>query len=100
MTDTDLRAELTENLDEAEWEWLIPHAQRDALILVAVGLDILDVGVAIAGDNVSQVETWIDEALITKPSVTQIGEWNTQGTKRFKTLIVQPYVIIQEKTVA
>lgn len=100
MSDTDLRAELTENLDEAEWEWLIPHAQRDALILVAVGLDILDVGVAIAGDNVSQVETWIDEALITKPSVTQIGEWNTQGAKRFKTLIVQPYVIVQEKTVA
>lgn len=100
MTNTDLRAELTENLDEAEWEWLIPHAQRDAVILVAVELDLLDVGVAIAGDNVSQVQTWIDEALITKPSVAQIGEWNTQSVKRFKTLIVQPYVLVQEKVAA
>jgi len=28
---SDLRAELTEILDEAEWEWLIPHVQRDAV---------------------------------------------------------------------
>lgn len=100
MTDTDLKVELTENLDEAEWEWLIPHAQRDAIILVAVELDLVDVGVAIANDNLSEVQTWIDEALITKPSVGQIGEWNTQSAKRFKTLIVQPYVLVQEKAAA
>ncbi|NMG08449.1 DUF2288 domain-containing protein [Brasilonema sp. UFV-L1] len=97
MSNTNIRAELTENLDEAEWEWLIPHAQRDAVIVVAVELDLLDVGVAIASDNILEVQTWIDEALITKPSVTQIGEWNTQRAKRFDTLIVQPYVLVQEK---
>ncbi|WP_017315774.1 DUF2288 domain-containing protein [Mastigocladopsis repens] len=100
MTNTDLRAELIENLDEAEWEWLIPHVQRDAVIVVAVELDLLDVGVAIASDNVSKVQIWIDEALLTKPSTTQVGEWNTQRTKRFNTLIVQPYVLVQEKAVA
>ncbi|BDI17398.1 hypothetical protein ANSO36C_32000 [Nostoc cf. commune SO-36] len=36
---SDLRAELTEILDEAEWEWLIPHVQRDAVILVALELE-------------------------------------------------------------
>ena len=92
-----LKAELTENLDEAEWEWLIPHVQRDSVIVVVAELDLLDVGVAIASDNVSQVQTWIDEALIAKPSVTQVGEWNGDRTKRFSTLIVQPYVLVQEK---
>lgn len=53
---SDLRTELTENLDEAEWEWLIPHATRDAVILVTDKLELLDVGVAIAGDQVSQVQ--------------------------------------------
>ncbi len=97
---SDLRAELTENLDEAEWEWLIPHVQRDAVIVVAVDLDLLDVGVAIASDNVSEVQTWINGALISKPSVTQMGEWNSDRTKRFQTLIVQPYVLVQEKIAA
>jgi hypothetical protein len=95
----DLRAELTQNLDEAEWEWLIPHVQRDAVIVVANGLDLLDVGVAIAGDNLGDVQNWIDEALLAKPSTAQLGEWNSDRTKRFNTLIVQPYVLIQEQAV-
>jgi hypothetical protein len=92
----DLRAELTESLDEAEWEWLIPHAQRDAIIVVAVELDLLDVGVAIASDNISSVQRWISEELVVKPSTAQLGEWNSDRQKRFNTLIVQPYVLVQE----
>jgi hypothetical protein len=97
---SDLRTELTENLDEAEWEWLIPHSERDAVILVTGELNLLDVGVAIAGDQVSQVQQWIDDKLITKPSVAQIGEWNDYPQKRFSTLIVQPFVLVQEKVAA
>jgi hypothetical protein len=93
---SDLRAELTEGLDEAEWEWLIPHVQRDAVILVAPELNLLDVGEAIANDNTQSVQQWIDEQLITKPSVDQVGEWNGDRQKRFNTLIIQPYVLVQE----
>ncbi len=100
---SDLRAELTEILDEAEWDWLIPHVQRDAVIVVAPDLDLLDVGVAIAGDNIALVQQWIDQQLIAKPSEVQIGEWNTnalggleQSHNRFHTLILQPYVLVQE----
>lgn len=96
----DLRAELTENLDEAEWEWLIPHVQRDAVIVVALELDLLDVGVAIASDNIPSVQQWIDEQLLSKPTVDQVGEWNGDRTKRFSTLIVQPYVLVQELVAA
>ncbi|GAA6618491.1 DUF2288 domain-containing protein [Scytonema sp. NUACC26] len=100
MTERDLRAELLENLDEAEWSWLIPHVQRDAVIVVTEGLDLIDVGVAIASDRVSEVQVWIDEALIAKPSIAQVGEWNMQQEKRFNTLIVQPFVLVQEKIAA
>ncbi|MBF2007163.1 DUF2288 domain-containing protein [Chlorogloeopsis fritschii PCC 9212] len=100
MTNQDLRAELTENLDEAEWEWLVPHMLRDAVIVVNPELDLLDVGVAIASDNVSEVQIWIDEALIAKPSTTQMTEWNSDRAKRFNTLIVQPFVLVQEKAAA
>ncbi|MBE9204947.1 DUF2288 domain-containing protein [Nostoc sp. LEGE 06077] len=93
---SDLRAELTESLDEAEWEWLIPHVQRDAVILVAQGLSLLDVGEAIASDNTQSVQQWIDEQLIGKPSIDQVGEWNCDRQKRFNTLILQPFVLVQE----
>ena len=95
---SDLRTELTENLDEAEWDWLIPHVQRDAVIVVAQDLDLLDVGVAIASDQIPSVQQWIDQGLVAKPSETQLGNWNSDRTKRFQTLIIQPYVLIQEMT--
>lgn len=92
----DLREELAESLDQAEWDWLAPHAKRDSLIVVTAGLDLLDVGVAIANDNVSSVQRWIEESLIQKPSPLQLTAWNQNQSKRFNTLIVQPYVLVQE----
>ncbi len=96
---SDLREKLKENLDEAEWDWLVPHAQRDVIIVVADGLDLLDVGEAIATDNIPSVQNWIAEQLITKPSPEQLGNWNGDRTKRFNALIVEPYVLVQEKAV-
>ncbi len=92
----DLRAELAEILDEAEWEWLEPHVQRDVVVVVDKNLDLLDVGVAIASDNTSCVQHWIGEQLIQKPSPTQMQNWSSDRTKRFNALIVQPYVLVQE----
>ncbi|NRB06471.1 MAG: DUF2288 domain-containing protein [Richelia sp.] len=97
MSNQDLRMQLQENLDEAEWDWLIPHAKRDAIIVVTPVLDLIEVGVAVASDNTAKVGVWISEALIAKPSAEQMGKWNSYRTKRFDTLIVQPYVLIQEK---
>jgi hypothetical protein len=92
---SDLRAELLEAVDEAAWEWLMPHARRDALIWVDDRLDLADVGVAIANDTTPTVHRWISEALIQKPTQLQLSAWNADQTLRFKALIVQPYVLIQ-----
>ena len=97
MANQDLRTQLQQNLDEAEWDWLIPHAKRDAIIVVTQGLDLIEVGVAVASDNTAKVGVWISEALIAKPSAEQMGAWNSDRAKRFDTLIVQPYVLVQEK---
>jgi hypothetical protein len=95
---SDLRTELAEGLDEAEWNWLAPHARRDSVIVVGPELDLLDVAVAIANDNTTSVQHWIAEALIYKPSPTQLSDWNQNQTKRFSALIIQPYVLVQELT--
>mgnify|MGYP006269039983 CR=1 FL=1 len=92
----DLRAELTESVDEAEWNWLIPHAEREAVVVVTQNLNLVEVGEAIANDNISSVQNWIRQQMIYKPSPHQISDWNNNDSKRFKALIVQPYVLIQE----
>ena len=92
----ELRAELEKDLDEAQWEWLIPHVKRDSVLIIAKELNLVDVGIVIASDNLRSVQHWISEQLIQKPSETQLSNWNSDPQKRFNTLIVQPYVLIQE----
>lgn len=91
----DLKSELTEMIDQAEWDWLVPHVQRDAIVLVDTNLDLAEVGVAIASDNVMSVQHWIGEGLLSKPTQAQLTDWERDRRKRFTTLIVQPYVLVQ-----
>jgi hypothetical protein len=91
-----LREKLSESVDQAEWDWLAPHAGRDALVLVDSALDLVDVGVAIANDDMPTVQHWIDEQLISKPSAEQLTLWERDRSHRFNALIVQPYVLMQD----
>jgi len=81
----------------AEWQTLLPHAARDSLVVVNPGLDLVEVGVAVATDNVSSVQRWISEALIAKPTREQLNHWERDRSHPFQALIVQPYVLIQDK---
>jgi hypothetical protein len=94
----DLRTELQENVDVVIWEWLMPHVRRDAVVIVNPGLDLVDVGVAIANDQVLSVQRWIGEQLLYKPSPEQVEQWQDTPDTNFIALIVQPYVLVQEKT--
>jgi hypothetical protein len=90
-----IKNQLLEELAEVEWSDLIPHAQRDAIILVSDALNLIEVAEAIASDNVQLVQNWIATKLIEKPSQEQLSNWNSLPTSLFNTLIVQPFVLIQ-----
>jgi hypothetical protein len=90
----DIKTKLQEEIAEVEWELLIPHAQRDAIIIVDSALSVLDVAVAIAKDDQISVQHWISEALISKPSQQQLSDWNGKPEQKFTTVIVQPFVVI------
>jgi hypothetical protein len=95
-----LKQELEAMIGPAEWHNLLPHAARDSLVVVNPGLDLAEVGVAVATDNVSSVQRWISEALITKPTVEQLEGWERDRRHQFQALIVQPYVLIQDASTA
>lgn len=83
-------------VEPAEWSWLSPHATRDALVVVDRRLDLVDVGYAIATDDVPKVDRWISEKLLAKPTAQQMASWIEADQKQFKALIVQPYVLVQD----
>jgi hypothetical protein len=90
------REQLKELLDEAELEWLKPHIQKDAVIIVDAELDLLDVGEAIANDNTQSIQHWIGEQLLVKPSAEILNRWNANPEQRFQAIIIQPYILVKE----
>ncbi len=94
----DIRSELEKTIDVATWEWLTPHQERDVIIWVDSTIDLLDVGIAIAQDQTQNVQHWIAEQVIAKPTQTQIALWSQTADLLFSALIVQPYVLIQVRS--
>jgi hypothetical protein len=82
-------------LETAEWEILKPHLERDALIIVAEDLDIVEVATAVAEGRLQDVEAWMQKALLTKPTPAQLHAWEQNPLTPFLFLIVQPWVFIQ-----
>ena len=91
---TSIQEQLAQDLADVSWKDIIPHCQRDAVIVVYDGLDMIEVGVAIAQDNIAQVQVWVAEQLLQKPSAEQLSLWNQSPEQLFSVLIVAPYVLM------
>jgi hypothetical protein len=90
-----MRERLAETLGDVFWTDLRAHAARDALIIVADELDLVDVGMAVASDDVATVDAWIREGKLSKPTAEDLARWPLDGAARFRSLIVQPFVLIR-----
>ena len=90
------REDMALSVDEAEWGWLRAHLERGGLIIVEPYLDIVDVGLMLAADDADSIRKLIADNRLTKPSPAQIATWDDNRSKRFLSLIVSPYVLIQE----
>lgn len=91
------KEELALQVDVAEWNWLRAHLERGGLILVAPGLELAEVGERIARDDAAAVGAWIEAGKLSKPSDGQIAAWDADGSSRFATLIISPYVLMKEQ---
>lgn len=92
----DLQEKFSQDIADISWQELLPHAKRDAVIIVKPELDLSQVATEIAQDNTSSVQGWIADKSIAKPTANQLSEWNDNPQKQFTALIVQPFVVVQE----
>jgi len=91
------KQELAAKIDVAEWLMLRAHLERGGVIVVDPLLDLAEVGVGVAADDVKAIERWLLSGLLGKPSAQQVERWDAEKTKTFLCLIVSPYVLIQEE---
>ena len=70
------------------------HLVRQAVFVLAKELDLLEAGLAIANDETDKVSAWIAEGKLARPSEAEHKHWSTSDELRFRTLVVQPYVLV------
>ncbi len=93
---SEVRERFEKDLAEVEWSALRIHLQRDALILVAPQLDLVEVACKVAEDAASEISCWIEQGQVGKPTEEQLTVWETQLDKPFRMLIAAPYILLQE----
>lgn len=92
-----MRDQLAESLGPIELSDLRPHIARDAVIIVAPSLDLLEVGEAVARDDKARVSAWVEQGLLTKPSLEVLERWSKHSGEAWTALVVQPFVLVHEK---
>jgi hypothetical protein len=91
----DLRSKLRGEVMASYWEDLAPHAKRAALLLLAEGADLLDVAVALAGDDIATVKALLDRGVLVRVGKDQSEALAADDSLRFQFVVVQPWVLAQ-----
>jgi hypothetical protein len=97
--DNDVRNKLRREVMSSHWEDLAPHQQRGALLLLAPALDLLDVAVAIAGDDKERVTALLKGGQLRRAGEADRARYEHDADEvsevRFQFVIVQPWVLAQ-----
>jgi hypothetical protein len=91
----ELRAKLRSEIQAVDAAALVPHQRRDALLVLEPSVDLLDIAVAIAEDDVAVVTGLVADGRIRKPTLAEIANWCVDQDLRFQFVIIQPYVLAQ-----
>ncbi|MFG1485942.1 DUF2288 family protein [Halobacteriovorax sp. RZ-2] len=87
---------LANDIDDAKWDLLKPHHEREALFMITDELELAAVGFTMARDEVEYIKKWLADEQMFRPTDEQIGTWEEENTE-FQYLIVQPYVLVKIK---
>ena len=93
----EMRKTFETDLAVVEWRVVRAHVARDSVILVDPHLDLVDVAVAVAGDDTARVESWIAEGRLAKPDRERLDYLETRPDTSFRLLIARPFLLAQEE---
>lgn len=92
----DLRDTFKGEIEQADWSMLEKHNERGALFLIDRSLNLIDVAMAFAMDDVESVAAWQTSEKLRRPTRAEADFWRGEPyVKMANFVIVQPFVIIE-----
>ena len=96
MSKQDLSDKLKSEVQIANWDMLMLHHKRGGLFMVEGEINLVEVGVALASDQVDLIKNWQVSGNFKAPNEKEISIWSKTPSKDLaEFLIIQPYVIIK-----
>jgi hypothetical protein len=80
---------------ETDWLSLRPHFEREALFVVEPQVLLKDAAEALVADDRLRVEEWLKNNQLRKPTAEEDREWSASRNQKFRFVIVQPFVLVQ-----
>lgn len=93
----DLKEKLKKDVLETTWEPLAPHFAKGTVYLLDEDLDLVEVGEAMAKDDVAHIKRWLDDGLMAPPTPEEATLFAKNTDILFKMLIIEPYVLVQRR---
>ena len=92
--DGDLRHKLNFETGRLSWPELQRHFARGVVIVVANGLDLLEVAVKLSEDDKAQFESWVSSNQIWRANDQDALQWQ-ETNPHFWSVVVAPWVLVQ-----
>ncbi len=90
-----LKDRLRQEIGECLSSDLQNHLKKEVVILVSNELDLLEVALKVAQDDSAVVSGWMKSSLLARPSLQAIERWQKDPQAPFRSIIVQPFVLVQ-----
>ena len=90
-----IREKLEKEVGPADWKVIGPHYNRGAIIIVSPELDLIDVAIKVAEDDVELVQDWIKDEMLLRPTPDDAKQWEETG-RELTSIVVSPFVLVQE----
>jgi len=94
-SDAALRDKLRAEIMAASWSELVYQFARGGLLVLAPGLDLLEVATAIALDAREQVSDWVASNALWRANEDDARRFQADSALTFQFVIVQPWVLAQ-----
>ena len=92
---SELQQRLEAEVLEVEWDALVPHFARGALIFVHPDLPLVKAAMAVGLDAADDVRAWMASGTMAPVTDAQAKTWASAPQASFRFLIVQPFVLAQ-----
>ncbi len=90
-----LREKFASEAGPADWKALRAHYERGAVFIATADIDLIDVALRIAEDDIASVEKWVRDGKLVRPTPKDAKRWEEKGPE-LTALIVSPFVLVQE----